>query len=97
MKLITRFKFAAVIPGLIAVNHHAAIRPAQEQIGPKRKNDGFARDVGFNARPLSTSRQTEVESASKDDRVSLPHQITGHGVNHFCFQQEGNRIGPVES
>jgi hypothetical protein len=41
-KLIARLEFAAVVLGLIAIDHHVAVRPAQEKIGPQGENDGVA-------------------------------------------------------
>src|ERR1700731_32270 len=94
-ELIAGLEFAAIISGLVPVGHHVAIRPAQEKIGPQRKDDRFSAHFRFDAEPLGRCRQTEVQCASEYYRISLAHQIAGHGMNHFCFEQESSRIRPV--
>ena len=41
-ELIAGFEFTAIVLGLIAIDHHVTVRPAQQEVGPERKDDGIA-------------------------------------------------------
>jgi hypothetical protein len=91
-KLVTGFEFAAIGFRLVFVGANVTIRPLQEETRPQRENNRFSIDVSFNAWAFGRGGQTEIQGPPEDHGIRFAHDIAGHRMDHFGFQQECGRV-----
>jgi len=94
-ELVPGLKFAAIGCGLILVHCDVTIRPSQEKIWTKGKDNGFTIEFRFYARTLRRRRQAEIQGSPKNHRIRIPHYVADHGVNNLGLQQESGRVRPI--